>query len=194
MARGVLLPLVACILAGACGGNLGSLESGQHDGGSGAGGTEAGTSGGGAGGVVAGGTTGASGSAGTGGSAGTAGTSGMAGAAGTAGASAGGAGGTGAVDCSKQPVVFPDFNRSCTSDSECAAETHQVDCCGTMVITGVGQSETVAYTAAEKLCESQYPACGCAAQQTRTDSGQTVTDPSKVRAVCQKGICTTYLP
>ena len=111
-----------------------------------------GTSTGGTGGASTGGTGGAS-TGGTGGAS----------TGGTGGASTGGTGGAGAVDCSKQPIVFPSFERGCTNAQSCVVEAHQIDCCGSQLITGINHSAKVAYEAAEKTCESQYPACGCAA-------------------------------
>lgn len=61
-------------------------------------------------------------------------------------------------------------------------------------MTGVNHSQVDAYNAAEKICESQYPPCGCMSQPTKTDSGQVVSDPSKVQVECKNGVCTTYIP
>lgn len=71
---------------------------------------------------------------------------------------------------------------------------HQISCCGTLVVTGINHAERNAFDAAEQTCESQYPQCGCDAQPTKTDTGQTVTDVNQVKVECRNGTCTTYLP
>ena len=201
----LLFVLAACtgactsntFISGSTGGSGGS--SGSSTGGASGSGGSAGSSTGGASG--SGGSAGSStgGASGSGGSAGS-GTGGASGSGGSAGSGTGGAGGSGGaggakVDCSKQPIVFPDFVRACSGGStSCAIVTHQTDCCGTMVATGINHSQKTAYEAAEKICESQYPGCGCAPQGMKTDSGDTVTDIKQVQVACKNNVCTTYVP
>jgi hypothetical protein len=104
-----------------------------------------------------------------------------------------GSGGTEAVDCSKRPIQFPSFDRSCSMPSDCVAAVHQLTCCGTRVVTGIKASELARFNAAEMTCESQYPACGCAEQPMQTDTGQ-VAAGMAVAVECQANVCTTYLP
>ena len=124
-----------------------------------------------------------------------------AGAAGSAGAGAdtgetneaGASGASSLVECSNRPVTFPTFNRGCGASSDCGAVIHQINCCGTRVVTGVSSSEVARFNVAEQECDDEYPACGCAAGPTMTDTGQVVTGRS-APVECLNGVCTTYEP
>jgi hypothetical protein len=77
------------------------------------------------------------------------------------------------VDCAQRPALFPAFDRSCTNADECSLATRQIDCCGTLMITGVRASEVDAYEQAAATCASQYAACECATRATQADDGTT---------------------
>jgi hypothetical protein len=116
----------------------------------------------------------------------------------SAGGGGGGTGGTGGnasgVDCHlTKPSAFPTFDRSCSTPGDCAAVVHRVDCCGTVVITGINSSELARFNAAEQICDPEYPACGCRQSPTMTDSGQTATGATEP-VECLTGTCTTYVP
>lgn len=120
-------------------------------------------------------------------------TGGSSGSGGSGGASSTGGTSSG-VNCSPtKPSAFPTFDRSCSSLNDCSAVVHRVDCCGTVVITGIKSSELTRFNAAEQTCDSQYPACGCHNSPTMTDSGQTPTSTS-APVECLMGTCTTYVP
>jgi hypothetical protein len=156
---------------------------------------------------------GSGGSGGTGasaGSAGAAGASGRGGSSGSGGApdgSAAGSAGTVAedaatdapfdaasVDCATNPPAWPTFDRACWDDAWCSAAMHQVDCCGSVVATGILHPESMKFELAEAVCRSQQGICDCAPKPTRTDTGQVATDPAAIKVRCQSGVCTTYLP
>jgi hypothetical protein len=75
-----------------------------------------------------------------------------------------------------------EIDRTCTlgDDSTCAAVLHHVDCCGTYISLGITESERGRFANIERICEGTYPACGCAASPTVTDSGEMFTDPAEV--------------
>jgi hypothetical protein len=106
-------------------------------------------------------------------------------------------GDTGAPDavatlCGAEGAVFPSFAGPCTSDADCLVREHQVDCCGTLVATGVSVANEPDFLAAEALCQSQYGACGCASQPTVTDDGYRVESLDRVMSICESGACFTY--
>jgi hypothetical protein len=87
--------------------------------------------------------------------------------------------------------------RSCTTDADCVARVHQIDCCGTRAMIGIAASADSVYAASEPACVASYPGCGCPSGPTMTDSGETVSDPSSARAACViRGpgmVCLTYV-
>ena len=132
----------------------------------------------------------------TGGSGGS--TGGSAGTGGSQGADDGGAldGGidAGAVNCAASPQVFPVFDRACWDDLWCSTVFHQTDCCGNRKALGMLHPETERFAVVERVCQSQYPRCGCPSGPTTTDTGQTATDDSMIKVQCREGLCTTYVP
>ena len=123
-----------------------------------------------------------------------AGGAGGAGGASAGGGSAGTGGSSSGVDCHlTKPSAFPTFDRTCNAAGDCTAVVHRVDCCGTLVITGIKSSELARFNAAEQLCDPEYPACGCHQSPTMTDTGQTATSTSEP-VECLTGMCTTYVP
>ncbi len=99
------------------------------------------------------------------------------------------------VSCSGHDAMsFPAFDRACVSDSDCEIAAHQTDCCGTLDAMGIAASESARFAAAEALCESQYPACGCDSGTVNTDDGTMPPPGSGTSAVvvrCLTGVCTT---
>jgi hypothetical protein len=89
------------------------------------------------------------------------------------------------------------LQRNCSRDDDCGFAIHQTDCCGNTLAMGVRASEVTRFEALEPICRDSYPACGCPARPTQTDSGETVTDPSTVQVGCisrgPAGFCMTYV-
>lgn len=89
------------------------------------------------------------------------------------------------------------LDRHCATDADCASAIHAADCCGTYAAIGFAASEASAYATLEPLCDASYPACGCAARSTMTDSGETVASPSDVHVACVTrgpgAVCLTYV-
>ncbi len=103
----------------------------------------------------------------------------------------------GSVDGGPACAFIDGIDRHCLSDGECASATHQTNCCGTEIITGISASESARFATLEAACVASYPGCGCASGPTTTDSGETVTDPSAVQVGCitrgPGGVCMTYV-
>ncbi len=125
---------------------------------------------------------------GTGGRLGTGGTTGTGGGMATGGSPGTGGFDTSGVDC---PTSFPDFEKGCTDSGNCLLVSHQVDCCGTMLVMAVNHSEESRFTALESVCESQYPGCGCATMDVKAEDGTSVPIDlqSKIIATCDSGTC-----
>lgn len=98
--------------------------------------------------------------------------------------------GTGPVSCfGAGDPVFPTFDKECADDDGCAVALHQVNCCGTFEALGIAKGEVAAFDAAEALCQSQYPDCGCASFPTTDEQGQT---GIAFVATCDAGACTSH--
>jgi hypothetical protein len=104
---------------------------------------------------------------------------------------AGGDGGSAAVDCRQVPALFPEFDRSCATETDCTIATRQINCCGTLMITGVRTTEVDAYQQAAATCASQYPLCGCANGPTVADDGTTAAGGLPARVQCLNDTCQT---
>ncbi|MSP17670.1 MAG: hypothetical protein EXR73_13880 [Myxococcales bacterium] len=95
------------------------------------------------------------------------------------------------VTCAANPPTFPSFDRTCAADGDCFIARHQTDCCGTIVAWGLRSTEQAAFAAAEKVCESQYPGCGCASNKVTTDDGTMTTMDHPIAVHCAAGMCRT---
>ena len=99
---------------------------------------------------------------------------------------------TSSVQCSGDPYFFPNFQvsaKSCSSDGDCFAAIHQINCCGTQVAYGLNTSVKTAFVAAESTCRAQYPGCGCAQYMTMAEDGYSAFDSAVFTAHCQAGLC-----
>lgn len=81
-------------------------------------------------------------------------------------------------------------SKTCTVDTDCAIGVHQINCCGTSVALGIAASQASAFAADEAACAASYPACGCAAQQTKAEDGNS----GDIQVKCDAGQCKTYVP
>ncbi len=133
-----------------------------------------GTESGGSGGAAKAGTTSKGGSSASGGSS-----------AGKAGSSSGGKS-TGGTSNPDQPNCSTDFDaldRSCTSAEDCVLVEHQTDCCGTVLIMGLPDSEQAAFDALEQYCAAQFPLCNCAPQGMKLEDGSVIEFGSSAASV-----------
>jgi hypothetical protein len=179
-ARFTVLMIGPCLFVAAC--------SSTGTGGTGTGGTSglSGTGGlsGGSGGLTGG--NGGSAAGGIGGSLG-----GSGGSLGGSGGSLGGSGGSGGVQC---PSSFPEFDNTCATADDCVLVDHTTSCCGSVLRMSINRSAQSAFDAAEAVCNSQYPACGCAAMGLDVEDG-TLIDWSQHDAVvssCDAGSCVAH--
>jgi len=91
-------------------------------------------------------------------------------------------------------TALGDFSRACGADGDCVVVMHQVSCCGTLFAFSIASSEYVRYGAAEGLCASMWPACGCAAGPTTVEDGSTLSGSEPARAHCVAGTCRAFGP
>ncbi len=92
------------------------------------------------------------------------------------------------------PGVFPSFSKTCSTADECAIVFHTTDCCGNSSALGIHESEVADFEAAEAICDSQYPACGCPAGPPVAEDGNQAFDPDQLAVDCIDGQCFTFVP
>ncbi|MEY3015399.1 MAG: hypothetical protein RIT45_4134 [Pseudomonadota bacterium] len=98
------------------------------------------------------------------------------------------------VQCGSSKGQFPAFSKACSADADCVVVQHQINCCGTKIAIGIGKDEQAAFAAAEKLCQSQYPGCGCAQFETVAEDGYSTWQDNEFVAKCQEGVCRATVP
>lgn len=92
------------------------------------------------------------------------------------------------------PGVFPDFDKTCSVDEDCAVVVHTTDCCGNSVAWGINMAEVDAFDAAEAICDGQYPPCGCPQGPTIAEDGNAVFGPNELAVGCTMGSCMSFVP
>ena len=100
----------------------------------------------------------------------------------------------GGVQCNGPKGSFPTFAKACTTNSDCFVAQHQINCCGTKVAVGLAVSDKAAFEAAEAVCQSQYPGCGCAQFETMAEDGYSSFDSASFAATCVDGLCRASVP
>jgi hypothetical protein len=90
---------------------------------------------------------------------------------------------------------FPAFDQGCSAPTDCVPVAHQADCCGTIAILGILQSEQRAFTANENACRAAFPDCDCAPMATTTEDGSTVAGIGEAMVRCtEAGTCESFAP
>jgi Pacifastin inhibitor (LCMII) len=98
------------------------------------------------------------------------------------------------IVCTASPPVFPSFDKSCISATDCFVAIHQTDCCGSQNAIGYNKSQQARFAADEKICEMQYPGCGCAPRPTMAEDGQSTRSNTTISVKCGASGCSTYIP
>ncbi len=104
----------------------------------------------------------------------------------------GGSVGTGGSDVACNSGQFPTFSSACTTATDCGIGIHQTDCCGSTIAIGINANEAAAFASAEKICDAQYPGCGCIGMGPVAQDGQLGTEQT-IGVACQAGQCTTFV-
>ena len=99
----------------------------------------------------------------------------------------------GDVMCGGDPQAFPEFSKQCATVDDCALVIHQTDCCGNMAALGLDKAEVPAFDAAEAICASQYPGCGCPSMGIVAEDGVLVSDAAAIHLACVDNQCQTYI-
>src|SRR5204863_674199 len=101
---------------------------------------------------------------------------------------------TDAVRCTGPDPTFPTFEKGCTNDASCVLVRHTTSCCGSQLFMGINHSELARFQAAESICDSQYPACGCASQGADAEDGTLVPWGSEnlIAVSCLNGTCLSH--
>lgn len=98
-----------------------------------------------------------------------------------------------AVQCGGSDFLFPTFDKNCGSDDDCALVFHTINCCGTEVALGINQEQLAFFNAAEAVCDSQYPGCGCAQDATRAEDGKTAWGQEAFGVSCDGFQCRSHV-
>jgi hypothetical protein len=99
------------------------------------------------------------------------------------------------VACGGTMPMFPTFDKTCTSDSDCVVATHETSGCGDMKDIGINKGALAMFNAAEAECRGQYFSSTCFISNTTLEDGSSFrnstsqTDP--VTVACTSGACTT---
>lgn len=120
--------------------------------------------------------------------------SGGSGAASSGGAGATSTGGGGGIKCSGANASFPTFDRTCTTANDCVLVSHLTSCCGSTLLMSIASNQKAAFDSAEKICDAQYPACGCASMGINVEDGTLIDDSqrSQVVSMCDSGKCAAH--
>lgn len=110
------------------------------------------------------------------------------------GCSSGSGDGGGAVRCTGTNPSFPSFDRSCTTSADCVLVQHVTSCCGSTLVMSIASSAKSSFASAEKACDAQYPACGCASQGIDVEDGTLInsSEQNLVASVCDGGRCAAH--
>jgi hypothetical protein len=101
--------------------------------------------------------------------------------------------------CDGTGAITDESYKQCTTAAECTFYSHQTDCCGTTVITGVTKGSLAAVKTCESIWDKHFPGCGCAAGEPKTDDGKTTMFGATPTVTCGDftsggGICLTSTP
>ncbi len=97
------------------------------------------------------------------------------------------------LTCNADMSELPPFERQCGDASECAIARHQVDCCGSATAHGIRADQLAAFTTAESACQALFPGCGCPAQPTVAEDGDTEAQGT-IMVTCENSVCLTFVP
>ncbi|MBK8173069.1 MAG: hypothetical protein IPK60_22430 [Sandaracinaceae bacterium] len=111
--------------------------------------------------------------------------------------SVGDAGADAGVDAGNACDFADALDDSCSEDADCEYFVHQTDCCGNTFAYGINVSDIDQALAQEPLCRDFYPACGCPAMQTNTDSDERAGPDATIHVGCiqlaAQRVCQTYV-
>jgi hypothetical protein len=93
------------------------------------------------------------------------------------------------LSCGSTPLI--DAPRACAASADCVVADHQIDCCGTHIVTGIRADADVLFQPAEARCRDSYGDCKCATRVTVADDGSSQTADTTAAVSCQAGRCVT---
>lgn len=87
------------------------------------------------------------------------------------------------------------FDRTCTTDEDCAIGLHQSDCCGTVRAMGISTSAEDRFASMESVCAPTWPECDCMTRGTITDDDESFTGLGEIVVACDAtaGLCSTFI-
>jgi hypothetical protein len=89
------------------------------------------------------------------------------------------------VECTSFAAVLAAAPRDASDIANCAAQVHQLDCCGARAVYGINHGARTTLCPAETACVAQYASpAGCTSTTITADSGETTTSMADVRLRC----------
>ena len=95
--------------------------------------------------------------------------------------------------CTAQGLQEPKPVKTCAASSDCDFAIETLDCCGSLMFTGIAKFAKPGYDALEKTCVSTMGLCNCPPAPTKLDDGSVLTT-NAVPVTCVNGACTTGKP
>ena len=98
------------------------------------------------------------------------------------------------VECTFGAEFVAQFVRGCSEDDDCALTFHALDCCRTLMASGISTSEQVRFETAWEMCDEELERCRCASGPTVADDGSTTTEHDSISVRCEDGECRSWVP
>ncbi len=93
-------------------------------------------------------------------------------------------------ECSPSGLQAPKPVKACNVDTDCDFSITFVDCCGSLLFTGIAKFAKPAYDIVQKKCQDTAAVCKCMPKPTILDDGKELTT-SAVPVACVSGSCRT---
>lgn len=84
----------------------------------------------------------------------------------------------------------PYIARGCVDDEDCVAVERELDCCGSLEVTGISREDRGRWVGNDERCRAWRDDCECAPSPTVADDGSTG-DPADATVECVEGRCRT---
>ena len=98
------------------------------------------------------------------------------------------------VECAFGSEFGAQFERACSENDDCVLTFHALDCCRTLMASGITVNEQDRFETAWSACDEELERCRCASGPTEVDDGSTTTEHESISVWCDGGECRSYVP
>jgi len=98
------------------------------------------------------------------------------------------------IVCQYGEPFLDQFDKTCSSATECVIVYFGLDCCGTTLAAGVHVSEETRFNDAWAECLLELPMCGCPSGPPVAEDGNSTMSLEDIEVDCMGGSCMTYVP